>query len=85
MSGTEALVAQGFPVHPIIHKGLDLCGFNVLKLLDPFAFSTRSMRAQAGNSMHLRVIAVQFLHFLKNVEAGYLIFRVLFLVFLKLM
>lgn len=47
---TEALMTQGFPVHPVYHQQYRICSFN-------FARDTprkpRSVCAQAGNSMNV--------------------------------
>ena len=64
MMGTEALIAQGFPIHPSIHAGLQLCCFGVPPLNPPRR--ARVVRVQAGNSMHLFVISVQFLYLLAH-------------------
>ena len=73
LSGTEALVAQGFPVHPIMHpeetkekRGMNLCSFNWWRP----GRQARIMRKQAGNSMHLFAITVQFLYILMHVKVS---------------
>lgn len=56
MSGREALLAQAFPVHFVLHQGA--CSFNV-----PSSKRwSRVMRQQAGNSMNLFALTVQYLY-----------------------
>lgn len=72
LTGTEALLAQAFPVHHGIHKGLHLCCFNVpAKSEDGPSFQrvSRVMRQQAGNSMNLFAMTVQYLYLLLYVKA----------------
>lgn len=60
LSGSEALLLQGFPVHPVLHKGLKLSSYH---FPNP-SRSSRTMRTQAGNSMHVGAITVQILYVL---------------------
>ena len=72
LTGTEALLAQAFPVHHGIHKGFRLCCFNVpAKSEDGPLFQrvSRVMRQQAGNSMNLFAMTVQYLYLLLYVKA----------------
>ena len=68
MAGTEALVAQGFPVHPVIHEGAGgkFCCFNVPVSEGEYKREARYLRQQAGNSMHLFVMTVQILFVLTH-------------------
>ena len=71
LSGTEALLAQSWPVHPIIHNAnLQCCCFRVKADTDR---SAKRMRVQAGNSMNLFVIQVQLLHMLLYGQVGILV------------
>lgn len=46
---TESLLAQAFPVHPIINKGWKVCPFNFPRAQR----KSRQVCAQAGNSMSI--------------------------------
>lgn len=72
LSGTEALVAQAFPVHHTLHKNFRVCPFNVALPHDGCR-SSRVMRQQAGNSMNLFAITVQFLYLMLYVEVLFLV------------
>jgi hypothetical protein len=56
--GTEALLAQGFPVHPVMHQGFKACAFNFRRL----ERKGTKIREQSGNSMHVSCPFVCILH-----------------------
>ncbi|CAE7399305.1 unnamed protein product [Symbiodinium sp. CCMP2456] len=64
-AGTEVLVTQAWPVHPIVNAGMKVTPFHVDS---PDPRMSRVLRAQAGNSMNLFMLTVQFLHTLCHVE-----------------
>lgn len=68
--GTEALIAQGFPIHPVIHKGLQLSCFSLEPESSSHHRTARTMRMQAGNSMQTFAIAVQFLFMMLHVDVA---------------
>ena len=49
--GTECLLTQGFPVHPLLHKDYRISCFNFPR--KPGDRKPRAVCAQAGNSMNV--------------------------------
>lgn len=67
MTGTEAMVAQAFPLHHSLHQNIKVCSFHVPS--ETIRVS-RAMRQQAGNSMNLFAMTVQFLYLMLYVKAS---------------
>ncbi|CAE7468613.1 unnamed protein product [Symbiodinium necroappetens] len=65
-TGTEVLVTQAWPVHPILNAGMLVTPFHAD--VDSSGRTSRGLRAQAGNSMNLFMLAVQLLHTLCHVQ-----------------
>ena len=59
MMPTEALVAQGFPVHPVIHMNQQLCSF---AMVPPRPRKPRLIFQQVGDAMHVHTVLVVLLH-----------------------
>ena len=58
-------MTQAWPVHPIVNAGMNVTPFHVASS-DPR--TSRALRAQAGNSMNLFMLAVQFIHTLCHIQ-----------------
>lgn len=67
LTGTEALVAQAFPLHHSLHQNIKVCSFHVPS---ESLRASRVMRQQAGNSMNIFAMTVQFLYLMLYVKAS---------------